>query len=108
MKLRKAMFSQIPIYTLIIWFYCSALGHDISTNPNTQNVRLSAEEQEKRAVKRVVPQFPSEVTAAWIQSTTQKLVVEVTVDKGGRVVQASAISGVSLLRPFAVEAAKQW
>jgi len=108
MKLSKMIFFQILIYGLSITSCYNAIGQDMSANLKTQTIRLSAAELERRAVKRVVPKFPPEVTAAWIQSTTQKLIVEVMLDKRGRVIQAKAISGVSLLRPFAVEAAKQW
>ena len=71
-------------------------------------VKLSSGELGARVVRGETPQFPPEITAAWVVSTAQKLIVEVVVDKRGKVTQANAISGVSLLRPFAVEAAKQW
>lgn len=70
--------------------------------------RVQADELLKRAVKRVEPNFPSSMTSALLYASGKKLVVEVTVSGEGRVVDTKVISGVSLLRDSAIEAAKAW
>jgi TonB family protein len=57
------------------------------------------------ATHRVVPDSPPLARAARI---TGSVVVEVTVDEGGAVIAARAISGHPLLKDAAVNAARQW
>jgi tetratricopeptide (TPR) repeat protein len=108
MKLSVPIFLQSMIYALSVWFYGDTLAQTISNHKEMQVIKFSAPELEKRAVKRILPQPPPEVTAVYLQGATGELMVEVRIDEKGKVIQAKAIAGVSLLRPYAVEAAKQW
>lgn len=69
--------------------------------------RVDADELLRRVTKKVEPKFPSAATAALL-SLVKELVVEVTVNEHGEVVGTRLISGSSLLRDAAVEAAKTW
>ena len=60
---------------------------------------------DKSAVKRVEPVYPPLAKAARISGN---VVVEVSVDEGGNVASARAISGHPLLRSAAEEAARGW
>lgn len=108
MKPGKTIFFPMMIYALSVWFSGDTLAQTISNHKEMQVIKLSAPELEKRAVKRILPQYPPEVTAVYLQGATGKPMVEVSIDEKGKVIQAKAIAGVSLLRPYAVEAAKQW
>ena len=57
------------------------------------------------AIHRVLPESPPLARTARI---TGSVVVEVTVDEGGAVIAARAISGHPLLKDAAVGAARQW
>ena len=57
------------------------------------------------AIHRVQPDSPPLAQAARI---TGSVVVEVTVDEGGAVIAARAISGHPLLKDAAIAAARQW
>jgi tetratricopeptide (TPR) repeat protein len=68
--------------------------------------RLTESELLKRVKKQVEPELSTEKLALDFSRTGRRLVVEVTVNEQGDVVEARAISGVSLLKDAAVEAAK--
>ena len=58
-----------------------------------------------RAIKRVMPRYSREASAARAQGV---VLVEVTVSESGKVIEARAVSGPELLRESAIEAAKQY
>jgi protein TonB len=58
-----------------------------------------------RAIKKVQPSYPSIARAAGVSGTVQ---VQVTISEAGHVIEATAISGHSLLRDAAAQAARQW
>jgi TonB family protein len=58
-----------------------------------------------RAIKRVMPRYSREASAARAQGV---VLVEVTVSESGKVIEARAVSGPELLREPAIQAAKQW
>lgn len=108
MKLGELIIFQFVICVLSAWVGGDTLVQTGANNKEMQMVRPPAPELEKRAVKRTLPQYPPEVTAVWLQGATGVPMVEVRIDEKGKVTQATAVAGVSLLRPYAVEAAKQW
>jgi TonB family protein len=65
---------------------------------------LSAEKRPK-LIKRVNPKYPGKALKLKVQD---KVVLEITVDKAGKVVAAMVIDGHPLLRTAAMEAVKQW
>ncbi|HVG29231.1 MAG TPA: energy transducer TonB [Pyrinomonadaceae bacterium] len=69
------------------------------------NTRIRAGVLNARAEKRVQPSYPAIARAAGAAGTVE---VEVTVDEGGNVASARAISGHPLLQQAAVDAARQW
>jgi len=68
-------------------------------------IRKSGGVLQSSAVKRVEPSYSPLAKAARISGT---VVVEVTLDEGGNVIAARAISGHPLLKDSAVSAAKAW
>ncbi|MGH9877654.1 MAG: TonB family protein, partial [Nitrososphaerales archaeon] len=58
------------------------------------------------ATKRVEPVYPAAATAIRIQALVPK--IEVKVNREGNVISARVVSGASLLRDAALEAAKSW
>lgn len=96
---------------LALSFFATTNGQDdpVNLRPSSQGLkRVQAHELLKRAVKQVEPIFPSSVTSALLYASGKKLVVEVTVNEEGKVVDAKFVSGASLLSDAAVEAAKAW
>jgi TonB family protein len=77
----------------------------ISTPDDRKLIRKSGGVLANSATHRVVPESPPLARAARI---TGSVVVEVTIDEGGSVIAARAISGHPLLKDTAVEAARQW
>ncbi len=57
------------------------------------------------ATKKASPRYPSAATSARIEGV---VIVEVEVDEAGRVSGARAVSGHGILRPAAIDAAKNW
>jgi TonB family protein len=78
-----------------------------SANTPVQSGRITARANtlQNNAVKRVQPTYPPVAKAAKVAGPVQ---VKVAVSEAGDVVEATAVSGHSLLRDAAVEAAKQW
>ena len=58
-----------------------------------------------KAIKKVQPRYPPIARAAGVSGTVQ---VQVTISEEGHVIEATAISGHSLLRDAAAQAARQW
>lgn len=57
------------------------------------------------ATKKASPRYPSAATSARIEGV---VIVEVEVDEAGRVTGARAVSGHGILRPAAIDAARNW
>jgi periplasmic protein TonB len=57
------------------------------------------------AITKAQPQYPANAKRA---NASGPVDVQITISKEGRVIEAKAISGHSLLREAAVEAARQW
>lgn len=75
-------------------------------NSQTATKWVSKEELVKMTKKRVEPAYPPAATAILIHALIPK--VEVKVNKEGNVISARAVSGASLLRDAALEAARSW
>jgi TonB family protein len=80
---------------------------------NAMNEMLESAEQQRRADLKIIngratslprPRYPSEARNAKVTGTVNVLV---TIDEKGKVISAQAISGHTLLRPPAEEAARQ-
>jgi TonB family protein len=78
---------------------------EIPVNGDAKLIRMPDGVFANSATHRVVPESPPLARAARI---TGSAVVEVTVDEGGSVIAARAISGHPLLKDAAVNAARQW
>ena len=68
-------------------------------------IRKSGGVLQRDAIKRVHPAYPPLAKAAAISGD---VVIELTVDEEGNVIQTKAITGHPLLRDSAIEAAKEW
>ena len=68
-------------------------------------IRKSGEALQESVIKRVEPTYPPLAKAARIGGP---VVVEVTIDEGGKVVSTRTVSGHPLLKDAAVAAARQW
>ncbi len=68
-------------------------------------VQVGGRVAEPHLVTRVLPQYPLLARQAHTQGD---VLVQVVVDKAGRVAQATAISGAAVLRPAAVDAVRRW
>src|SRR5262249_52559689 len=79
--------------------------NDLPPETEPQIVRKSEGALIGLAIRRVDPAYPPMAKAAHV---TGAVVVEVTIDEQGNVIDARAISGSSLLTDAAVEAARGW
>jgi len=68
-------------------------------------IRLGPSALNAIATRKVSPRYPPQATAARIEGM---VTVEIDVDEQGHVTNARAVSGNTLLRSAAVEAARQW
>jgi protein TonB len=68
-------------------------------------IRKSGGVLQGEALRRVTPTYPALARAARVAGT---VVVEITIDEGGGVISARAISGHALLKDAAEAAARQW
>src|SRR5436853_3946888 len=68
-------------------------------------IRKSGGVLQGSATKRVAPVYPPSAKAAKVSGA---VVVEVTIDEAGKVIEARAISGHPLLKDSAIEAAREW
>lgn len=110
MKLLTGRYRFITIIAsihLLVGLCMNSLGQDkaASTLPDVQ--RLSASELLKRATRQAEPVFPEDALVAQLNGS-QELAVEVTVNESGEVIAARAVSGFSLLKDAAIEAARKW
>jgi TonB family protein len=68
-------------------------------------IRMSTTALEAKAILRVEPNYPPAARAAGVSGW---VVVEITIDEEGHVIQATAVSGHQLLKDSAVTAAMGW
>src|SRR5215475_4411310 len=111
MDYRTTALAKIGVVACLFW--CLSMATLKQNNDQSKSVsvnapkRLSAEELLNRVKKRVEPTFTPSVI--YIENMVEKmLMVEVTVNEEGDVTSARAVSGVSLMKDAAVEAAKAW
>ncbi len=104
MKLTR-LNSALAIVAGIIFLMSSGV-ETLGQNKNDPK-HLYAADILKRATKKVQPTFPPSATAALL-SIVHAPVVEVTINEDGDVVAAQMISGCSLLKDAAIEAARDW
>lgn len=68
-------------------------------------MRLAPAALSALATRKTSPRYPAAATSARIEGV---VIIEVEVDESGRVTSARAVSGNGVLRPAAIEAAKNW
>jgi TonB family protein len=76
-----------------------------ASTATVKQVKMSGNALQGSAVKKVQPVYPAVAKAAGADGAVR---VQVTINEGGDVTEASIISGHPLLRDSALEAAKQW
>jgi protein TonB len=68
-------------------------------------IRKSGGVLQGEAIRRAVPSYPEQAKEARVSGA---VVVEITIDEEGNVINAQALSGHPMLRDAAIEAARQW
>jgi TonB family protein len=101
------LLETIALISWVVIIPASVLAGQADRNPtNPPNiVRKAGNALQTAAINRVEPTY---TTAALMARASGAVFVEVTVDEGGAVVSARALSGHALLKESAVEAARSW
>jgi TonB family protein len=97
--LKRVLFALSPLAVLLC-LSAAARGQDSST----PRAPISGGVLNGKAVSKPAPPYPAVAKAARARGV---VVIQVTVDEGGKVISASAVSGHPLLRQAAVQAAQQ-
>jgi len=97
---RGALTASIPIF-LSLGLQAIAYQHVRSTTRADRRYQIL----QPPVVKRVEPEYPAAAKSARVSG---RVVVEVTIDESGNVVNATAIWGHPLLRDAAIQAARGW
>jgi len=77
----------------------------MTRNVDVPAVRVGGTIQQPKLLKRVEPTYPPAAASARLQGT---VILDIQVDPTGKVSQAKALRGNSILIPAAIEAVKQW
>ena len=101
MKNRTSLFAMLMVLPLLGVGY----AQQNQTNPNVDNQKAAVEDSHLKVVHRVPPIYPPAAKAKGIEGT---VVVEVLIDKHGKLAKARIISGPEILGDAALKAIKAW
>ncbi len=91
--------------TLGSWRPSGETAESDAAPPKREAIRVGGNTANDRLLKRVEPVYPKEAIAVRISGT---VILQVTVNEGGRVYEATVLRGQTLLNRAAIDAVLQW